>query len=117
MGHHVQGAHVTCVCDNGTLDFATSEMRRARKSHRCEECRRFIFIGDHYMHHSAKWEGSICTHALCMGCHDWTRAFVDAAHAAKYDCDCWELGCFWTEAVPEFCREVLRYNPETGGAI
>jgi len=105
---------MSCACDQGVCEFSKSEPRRARKEHRCAECGGRIARGERYVHFAQKWEGAVSTFAICDGCDEWTTAFVDAARAAQADCDCWALGSFWTEAMPEFTREVLGYDPKTG---
>ena len=101
---------MSCVCDDGCLEFSSSEWRTARKTHRCEECWQSIAKGDRYRRVSGKWEGAMFVYSLHESCSKWGQAFAAAARAADH-CDCWELGSLWSEAIPEFCREVLGYDP------
>ena len=49
----------------------TSErfVKRARKPHRCQECRRAIAIGDSCHYQSALFEGDISDGYTCVHCH------------------------------------------------
>ena len=48
--------------------FNTTEIKAARKNHRCELCSKHIKIGESYFRQSGKWEGEffdICLHPIC----------------------------------------------------
>lgn len=49
-------------------EFFVSEMRRARKPHRCSERGCAINPGDKYEHVRAKWDGDPTTVRVCPAC-------------------------------------------------
>jgi len=50
-------------------DFYRNQIRKARKSHRCCECRGTIQPGETYHYHSGKWDGDVETFAMCVDCN------------------------------------------------
>lgn len=67
-----------CMCDDSTEpDVFRSEIRRARKAHRCDECRRVIPAGSRYRYVSGLWDGRWDDFAFCLRCER-----VRAAHRA-----------------------------------
>lgn len=68
-----------CSCDGDGPEFHHSETRRARKSHKCYECRSTIDPGEQYEHVRGKWEGEVYTFktcALCCELRQWARISV-----------------------------------------
>jgi hypothetical protein len=49
-------------------DFHVAEIRTARKSHKCCECKAEILPGQKYEHVSAKWDGKVSTVKTCILC-------------------------------------------------
>ena len=61
-----------CACfsvDNGdyVIVLATNR-RKARKLHRCNECRGAIFPGQTYIEERYLFEGTVSTHKTCLCC-------------------------------------------------
>lgn len=54
--------------DYESLSFYNEEIRKARKTHTCTECRRVIKPKEFYQYVSGKWEGIISTHHTCSHC-------------------------------------------------
>jgi hypothetical protein len=46
----------------------TETLRKARKEHRCCECRETIKPGDSYHYTSGIWDGRACSFKLCAKC-------------------------------------------------
>lgn len=57
-----------CCCDDNSPEFCNSVTRKARKDHRCSECRRAIMAGETYEEHSGKWDGGMETFRWCAHC-------------------------------------------------
>jgi hypothetical protein len=99
-----------CYCDYDPPEFYRREIRRARKSHKCEECAGKILPGDKYEHVRGKWEGYIDSFNTCEHCVD-IRTWVKN----NIPCLCWSHG-----NTIEDCKEAIeeasyRANEETKG--
>lgn len=60
--------------DDGPNEFSNTVTRRAKKEHKCNECRRAILIGERYTYHSWKFDGDFATAKVCGHCQiacDW----------------------------------------------
>lgn len=63
-----------CMVDSGEYwQFAAYVMRRARKEHRCGECRRTINPGERYEHVSGLYDGRWDTERTCEQCRTAAR--------------------------------------------
>ncbi len=93
------------MCDAPILFEA--KLVRARKPHRCCECRREIKPGSRYETAFGIWEGEASRFATCLLCYD-LRGCVTAAEI--------EAGCDYSESSPPFgaLKEALRYKGEDG---
>lgn len=65
-----------CMIDyaDGCNEFSSTTAHRARKQHKCDECRRFIEPGETYTYHSWKFDGDFSTSKTCQHCQvacDW----------------------------------------------
>lgn len=49
-------------------EFYTQTKKKARKEHRCVECRETIEKGTKYEHVSGKWDGRTDTFRTCLSC-------------------------------------------------
>lgn len=49
-------------------DVCQSSVRKARKSYRCEECRKTISKGDKYEYFRGLWVGDWQTYRTCLDC-------------------------------------------------
>jgi hypothetical protein len=67
-----------CACgydgDYEPCEFYYEEVRKARKQHRCAECRGPINPGDHYMHRVGKWDGEVSVYKTCQPCMNIIRS-------------------------------------------
>ncbi|RFA24271.1 hypothetical protein CAI21_22320 [Alkalilimnicola ehrlichii] len=62
---------------DGSVVMLGQDKRKARKSHRCSECRRSIQPGEEYMDERFIWQGEINQHRTCRHClvvRDWLLA-------------------------------------------
>ena len=82
-----------CYYSDVTIDFYNETWPRARKEHRCYECRQAINKGEYYRRVFGKWEGEIDTFVTCDRCLDLTER-VKAKELAE--------GCPIDAATPLF---------------
>jgi hypothetical protein len=76
-----------CSCDFDPPEFSETRTVKARKPHRCYECRGPIDPGESYQKTAGKWDGDFCefkTCALCAELRQWARISVP--------CFCWTYG-------------------------
>jgi len=52
-----------------SADFAATKAVKARKSHKCEECFRWITPGETYHRTAGSWEGDFFTIKACAHCN------------------------------------------------
>jgi hypothetical protein len=58
-----------CDCSDNPAIICNCVSRKARKSHRCDECRRTIVSGETYEEHSGLWrDGGWNTYRWCAHC-------------------------------------------------
>lgn len=101
-----------CACLYGGWDdydefgFQHHEMRTARKSHVCRECKREIRPGERYEHFSSKNDGSLFTVKTCETCAEIRSSLY---------CDGFVFGNLWADVrsqlFPRFslaCVEKLK---------
>lgn len=68
-----------CFCqDSVTPSAFRSRMRRARKEHRCCECRRLIYKGDLYEYASGIWDSEPNQYKTCSRCVKAREAHLKA---------------------------------------
>lgn len=88
---------------DGMMEMAEQKIVRARKDHRCIECRRSIPRGAEYERISGKWEGEFSTSHTCLDCMN-IRNGLSCGEAVSigelwqdvHDCDVFErltTGC------------------------
>lgn len=69
----------SCTVDSGydgeAAEFCREVERKARKSHKCGECRRVINPGENYTYYVGKWDGEIGTHKMCSDCRSVVAEF------------------------------------------
>ncbi len=61
-------------CDGG-FDFSRITNPKAKKPHRCGECRRSIEKGQVYERFVGKFDGAIFSQSTCLECAEISRAF------------------------------------------
>lgn len=63
--------------------------RKARKDHRCHECRGTIKKGEKYHYHSGIWDGP-CSYKICVDCeslrNDMNETIKDWDDKIPFDC-------------------------------
>jgi len=85
--------------DNGP-EFMCESIHKARKLHRCGECRRDIRPGELYEHVVGKWDGDFAAVKTCADCQSIRKAFF---------CGAWTYG-----DIMEDLQESLRYEDDLG---
>lgn len=69
-----------CYCDYDPPEWMSQrDVKAARKSHKCYECRAPIFVGEPYEYTSGKWGGCHSTFHTCARCQElreWARISV-----------------------------------------
>ncbi len=91
--------------------YFTSERRKARKVHKCDECRQPIQVGEHYRYSAGSVDGEIDSFKACLRC-EAMRAEIKRHEIAE--------GCAPFESIcPDgYLREYLdNVEPERRAAI
>jgi len=85
-------------------EFYSETMRKARKEHRCTECRRIIEHGEHYEYVTGKWDGEFSEHKTCPDCLSIRKAFFCKGwgHGAIYE-DLWDHIYYMDGSVSSDC--------------
>ena len=71
--------------------FDSHIVKRARKAHRCTDCREDILPGESYEHIAGVWEGDFETYKVCARCY-WDRSRVEQHELS--------VGCAPDESTP-----------------
>jgi hypothetical protein len=73
-----------CCCDDNPPSCFDAFHRRARKAHRCDECRRTIAVGESYLISTGLWEQGWDKFYTCAHCEAAAKAleviFPDFCH-------------------------------------
>ena len=88
-----------CIYDSGEGDlpeFSTESTVKARKPHKCVECRETIPAGAHYERVVGKWDGTVRTEKTCLLCREIRAAFC---------CEGWTYGMLWEDIEEQMFRE------------
>lgn len=95
-----------CSCDYDPPEWhRKTNVKRAGKQHRCEECGRKIAVGEPYERVTGQWYGTIYTFATCPQCvalREWAVISVP--------CFCWAHGSLLDD-VREMVGEVRHDVP------
>lgn len=91
-----------CYCDDADPQITGGSVeRKARKPHKCYECRRAIAKGETYTEHSGLWrDGGWMTFRWCEHC-----AAAQEVHQAITKCHCYTFGGLWEgirDSLPGF---------------
>jgi hypothetical protein len=93
-----------CACvyvgDYDGPEFCHAERRRARKTHKCDECWREIVAGETYEHVRGKWDGYMSTFKTCGDCLSIRDSFF---------CEGFMYGGLW-EDLHEHLHAVVRFG-------
>jgi hypothetical protein len=90
-----------CYCDYDPPVFHSRAVRKARKNHKCYECRSPIFSGEQYEYVTGKWDGDIEVFKTCQHCVD-LRIWVQN----NVPCLCWGHGNMFDDlrdAIEDAC--------------
>jgi hypothetical protein len=83
---------IDCHCDYEPWDFYSNRVVKARKQHKCYECRMPIVPGDRYEYVTGKCDGAIDTFRTCGKCVD-LRTWVQN----NVPCLCWAHGNLFSD--------------------
>lgn len=103
---------MTCSCDAEMPTVHNVHVHRARKSYRCDECRRTIQPGERYERTFGLWAGDAQTYIACEQCRDarvWTGTNIP--------CLCWTYGNILNDCVMAVCDAKYRAPDETKGVM
>lgn len=68
-----------CVYSDGdegeSCDFMNTNEQKARKKHRCTECRRTISPGERYEYTAGSWDGDFSVYKTCEHCLSLRKEF------------------------------------------
>lgn len=73
-----------CRVSDDYVDLLTQRDALARKSHRCDECRRTIAVGELYRYESWVWEGDFAQGHTCAHCLNVRRWLMAACNGWVY---------------------------------
>ena len=69
-GVGIVGISCDCSCDiDGGPNFSKETFPKARKNHKCCECKDSILPGSKYNRIKGMWDGKFLTFCTCMACH------------------------------------------------
>ena len=93
----------------GSNEFYSDKMVKARKAHRCCECRESIPVGDTYHYACGKSDGDFWTNATCATCHEIRAAFTCGSwvFTQLWEMVCAEMFPVWNTQGPYDCLAKL----------
>ena len=95
-----------CSCEGDPAEVcSTTDVKAARKAHRCDECSAHIKVGQPYEYTWGRWEGENYTFKICTRCVElrtWAKISVP--------CFCWTYSQMHSE-VANMVSEVRREVP------
>jgi len=74
----------SCICqdyDGDGPEFFTTRIVKARKVHRCGECREEVSVGQLHEYVVGKWEGDFGTHRTCLPCKNVRDSLMQCGFA------------------------------------
>jgi hypothetical protein len=74
------------MCSDVENEFYVAKVIKARKEHKCCECKRVILPGEGYERSAGKSDGDMWNYATCPECLAVREVFV---------CGGWYFGCLW----------------------
>ena len=99
-----------CSCDYDPPSVFSSKMVKARKQHRCDECRRRISAGERYSYVFGVWDGYANSFHICANCEE-IRSFV----SINIPCFCWAYGNMLEDAREAVEAAYMRARDEVRG--
>ena len=88
------------------MEFYTSRIRKAKKTHICEMCGEKIHAGERYSCESGKYEGSLFTRKLHLDCRNVMNGFCEEVNNEFcYD----EITDWWQDSR---CGECKYYDTD-----
>jgi hypothetical protein len=99
-----------CSCDYDPPEFYSTDVHRARKPHRCEECRGVIAVGESYEYVAGKWEGCFSHFRTCQRCTDFRQWMLN-----NLPCFCWLIGALFENAREAAYEAHHRAGTEVAG--
>ncbi len=99
-----------CYCDYDPPSFLCERILKARKEHRCFECRRTIVKGQPYERTAGVWNGSFSTYKICFACRT-LREWV----SISLPCFCWCYGNMLEDAATTISEACSRAPEEMKG--
>jgi hypothetical protein len=81
---------------------STSKIRKARKDHKCVECREVIAAESKYEYTSGIWDGRASTYKTCLAC-------VEIRNHFSYDG--WVFGLLWSDMEENFFPDMKASAP------
>lgn len=79
--------------DGEGASFSSTTTPRAKKPHRCCECREEIPVGAKYERTTGAWDGDFSTYMTCLSCVEIRNHFA---------CDGWIFGWLWDDLEANF---------------
>lgn len=83
-----------CSCDGDGPSASWESRPKAKKRHKCCECRGWIEPGETYWRVRGIWNGEAKTFLMCGDCEDLKEWAGDGA-----DCFCWSFGNVHTDVL------------------
>lgn len=83
----------SCInaCDDDFAEMISEKQVKARKTHRCVECRKAINLGDEYYSETVFYDGKKETIRTCLDCKSARDAFFCS----------WQFGEIWSDLLSE----------------
>ena len=83
-----------CSCDNDGPSVMWESKPKAKKRHKCSECRGWIEPGEVYWRVRGVWDGEPRTFFMCVDCNEMLSWAGDGAY-----CFCWSFGSVHTDVL------------------
>lgn len=78
--------------------YAESHVRAARKEHRCNECRRTVWVGEGYRRAIGKFDGHFQVYVTCPHCEAAGEWLIKACRGYMFDFVLEDLREHWEES-------------------
>lgn len=88
-----------CSCDGSAPSASWESCPKAKKRHKCSECRGWIEPGEVYWRVRGVWDGEARTFAMCADCNE-----LKSWAGKDSDCFCWTFGNVHTDVLDYVCE-------------